>query len=313
MLVRIACLEYCTIFHMSDKKVSVLIVAYTDRKYIEDCLNSIQDTYPNLEVILKDQSSGDGLYEFVQEKYPWVNSFTGENNGLSKGYNECVKRSTGEYLLFMGADARVRKDTISGMVEWMEQNPEVGGSTAKLVLADGTLDMDAHRAFPTPWISFCRLFGLSKIFRGSAKFNGYFLPEADLTKPHDIDLCISHFMLVTRKAYDAVGGFDEDYFLYGEDVDFCYMLKQKGFRIMYLPQWEATHLKGGNVGIRNTTRKIAQKPLKHRLKMQRLSTDAMVMFMKKHYTKTYPFYILYPMYAAAYLLGIFRVLMESLK
>ncbi len=298
---------------MDYKKVSVFIVTYTDRKYIEDCLESLKDTYPNMEVIIKDQSSKDGLFELVKEKYPWVNIFSGENNGLSKGYNECVRRSTGEYLLFVGADARVRKDTISGMVEWMEENPDVGASTAKLILADGTLDMDAHRAFPTPWISFCRLFGLSKIFKNSDKFNEYFLPGRNLNEPHDIDLCISHFMLVTRKAYDTVEGFDEDYFLYGEDVDFCYMLKERGYRIMYLPQWEATHLKGGNVGIRNTTRAIAKKPLLHRLKMQSLTTQAMVLFMKKHYMDKYSPLVLYPMFIAAYLLGAFRVGMESLK
>ncbi|MDQ5981699.1 MAG: hypothetical protein QG570_456 [Patescibacteria group bacterium] len=299
---------------MDYKKVSVIIVAYTSRNYIEDCLNSIHGTYPNLEIIIKQQLPSDGLVELVKSKYPEVVIFEGENNGLAKGNNECVKRSTGEYLLFMGTDARVEKDTIRGLVDWMEINPDVGGVTAKLILGDGvTLDMDAHRAFPTPWISFCRLFGLSKIFKDSRKFNGYFLPGKDMNSPHDIELCISHFMMVPRKVYEMVNGFDEDYFLYGEDVQFCYDIKQAGYRLMYLPQFKATHLKGVGVGIRSTTRKISNKPLRHRLKMQKLSTEAMIIFMKKNYTDKYPWYVLYPMYGAAKLLGVFRVLVESLK
>jgi len=271
-------------------KVSVLITSYGDVAFLADCFDSLKDTYPNLEVILKNQKSNTSTAtsELVKDNYSWVQIIEGENNGLSAGFNECVKKSTGKYLLFLGGDARPYPDVIEGLVHYLREHSDVGAATAELLLADGSIDMDAHRSFPTPWISFTRLFGLQKLFPNSQLFNGYFLPDRDMKKPHEIDLCISHFMMMPRKVYDQIGSFDENFFLYGEDVDYCYRIKEAGYKIMYLPQFKAKHLKGVSVGIRNSTRNIAKKPLAHRLKMQRLTTESMRIFVKKHYYKKYP-------------------------
>jgi len=139
--------------------------------------------------------------------------------GLSAAYNIGYKASAGDYLLFLGMDAFPERETLPEMVRYFEENPDVGAATCKLVLGDGSLDMDAHRAFPTPWLALSRILGLSNLFPKSRVFNGYFMPGEDMGHPHEIDLCISHFMLVRRKVLDEIGGFDEDFFLYGEDVD----------------------------------------------------------------------------------------------
>ncbi len=298
-------------------RVSVIICAYNEIKFVEQCLSNLQkirDTELNdLKVIVKDNASTDGTAEVVEQKFPWVKLIRGENKGLSYGYNIGYKASDTEFLLFLGMDAFPEAGTIPGLIEYFDKNEEVGASTCKLVLNDGSLDMDAHRGFPTPWISLTRLLGLHKIFPNSETFNGYFLPGRNMNEPHEIDLCISHFMFTRRKVLDQIDGFDEDFFLYGEDVDVCYRIKKAGWKLMYLPQFTAKHMKGGSVGIRKTTRDMVKKPLQHRLKMQRLTSEAMALFVKKHYMDKYPKLFVYLMLISSRLLGYLRVFVESLR
>jgi GT2 family glycosyltransferase len=299
--------------------VSVVISNYNEEKFVRDCLDNLrkimETNFPKMEVIVKNQGSSDNSPNIIKSEYPWVVFIDGENDGLSKGFNIAVRKSRGKYILFLGMDAIPNPDTIPGLFNYFEknENAKVGAATCKLVTKDGSLDMDAHRGFPTPWTSFCRLCGLSAVFPNVAVFNRYFLVGENLDEPHEIDLCISHFMFTRRNTLDEIGGFDESYFLYGEDVDTCYKIKQAGWKIMYLPQWEALHWKGGSVGIRKTTRHLIKRPLKHRLKMQRLSTEAMAVFLKKHYMDKYPRPLIYLMLISSYILGKKRVFMESLR
>jgi len=299
------------------KKLTVVICTYNERRFVEDCLSNLEKikntTYPGLEVIVKDQASTDGSAELIEKKFRWVKLIRGSNDGISAAYNIGCKASTGDYLLFLGMDAFPEKETLPGMVNYFEENPTVGAAVCKLVLGDGSLDMDAHRAFPTPWLALSRILGLGKLFPKSRIFNGYFMPGEDMSQPHEIDLCTSHFMLVRREVLDEIGGFDEDFVLYGEDVGVCYRIKKAEWKIMYLPRWKARHLKGGSVGIRKTTRKLVQKSLEHRLKMQRLSTRAMRQFMEKHYADKYPKIVLSLVFFAISILGTIRVLVERLR
>ena len=296
-------------------KVSAMLALYGDTNFIRDCLNSLENDYPNLEIIIKNQKSDVSAKssEILKKEFPSVILIEGENNGLAAGFNDCIKKASGEYFLFLGSDTRPYKGTVEGLVNFLKSNPEVGAVTPELLLGDGSIDMDAHRAFPTPWISFTRLFGLQKLFPNSNLFNGYFLPDRDMTKPHEIDLCISHFMMVPRNVYEKVGSFDEAFFLYGEDVDYCYRIKQAGYKIFYLPQFKSIHLKGVSVGIRKTTRDMVKKPLDHRLKMQKLTTDSMQIFVKKHYYKKYPKLFVNFMLFGANLLGFIRINRERSK
>jgi len=298
-------------------KVSVVIASYNEERFVRNCLDNLKkivDTnYQEIEVVVKNQGSTDNSPNIIQNEYPWVVFINGTNDGLSKGYNTAVKKTQGKYILFLGMDAIPDLDTIPNLCGYFEkkENERVGVATCKIVTGDGSLDMDAHRGFPTPWTAFCKLFGLSTLFPTIPIFNKYFLVGNDLNKPHEIDLCISHFMFVRKDTLDEVGGFDEDFFLYGEDVDICYRIKQAGWKIMYLPQWKTLHWKGGSVGIRNTTRDLVKKPLEHRLKVQRLSTKAMELFLKKHYVNKYPKPLVYLMLLTSNILGKIRVLVES--
>ena len=299
------------------KPLSIILCAYNDSAYIRDCLNNLKNIIDGaplpIEVIIKNQASDNDSAPIIEAEFPWVRLIKGANVGLSKAYNMALEQALHEFVLFLGTDAFPEKETITGLVEYFESHSDVGAATCKLVLSDGSLDMDAHRAFPTPWISFTKLTGLNKLFPKSTFFNGYFLPQENLDAPHEIDLLISHFMFTRKSLLLDLGGFDENFFLYGEDVDICYRIKQAGWKIMYLPQWTAKHLKGASLGIRKTTREKFKQPLKHRLKMQRLSAQAMELFLQKHYMQKYPRVVVLLMIFSTRFLGKIRILLESLK
>lgn len=298
-------------------KLSVVISNYNEKKFVKECLSNLlkikQTEIPDLEVVIKNQGSTDGSSELIKKDFPWVIFIDGDNDGLSKAYNIGYRATNSEYVLFLGMDAYPSLGSLTEMLAYLDNHTDIGAATCKLVLKDGTLDMDAHRSFPTPWVSLTRLSGLGKIFPNSRIFNKYFLPGEDMSIPHEIDLCISHFMLTRRKVLDEIQGFDEDFFLYGEDVDVCYRIKEAGWKIMYLPQWSCLHWKGGSVGIRKTTRNIVKKPLEHRMRMQKLSTEAMQLFVKKHYANKYPKVVIVSTFIASSLLGKLRVILESFR
>jgi len=298
-------------------KVSIVICALNNINFAHDCLSNLQDIrdaeFPDLRVIVLDQDSQDGTPELIENEFPWVELIRGENIGISKSYNKGYVMTDSEYVLFLGMDAFPDKGTVSGMVEYMDSHTKAGAATSQLVLNSGKVDMDAHRSLPSPWIAFTRFTGLSSIFPKSPLFNKYFLAGRDMTKDHEVELCISHFLIVRRKVLDELHGFDEDFFVFGEDVDFCYRLKRAGWKLMYVPQYSTRHTKGAVIGIRDTTRKLVKRPLKFRLKMRKLSTDAMEMFLRKHYFGKYPTIVVYLMIYSTRLLWLLRTAIEYLK
>lgn len=273
------------------KKLSVIIVNYNTENFLRECIDNLVGKYPNMEVIVVDNDSRDGSAEMVEKEFNWVKLIKSENKGLAHGSNLGLRAATGDYILYLGTDAYPQRNTLVGMVEYMENNPDVGAATCKLVLRDGSLDMDAHRGFPTPWAALTHFAKLNRIFPNSVLFNQYFLGAENLDIPHEIDLCIAHFMLLRKSVMQEIGNWDEDFFVYGEDVDYCYRIKQAGWKIMYLPQWQATHYKGVGVGVRRETRDITKASEETKKNMQKQTTHAMKLFYAKHYKDKYPFFI----------------------
>lgn len=273
------------------KKVSIIIVNYNTRDVLRDCLKNLKNTASDSEIIVVDNASYDSSADMVEKEFSFVKLIRTQNNGLSAGYNFGIKQSTSDYLLFLGTDCFPEKDTIIGVLEYMESHPNVGVATCKLLLRDGKLDMDAHRGFPTPWAAFTHFSGLGKLFPDSELFNSYFLGYQNFEREHEIDLCISHFMMVKRQVFEKVGLWDEDFFVYGEDVDFCYRVKQAGIKIMYLPKWKATHYKGVTVGIRKESVDVATASGQTKSRMKKASIEAMKIFYKKHYINRYPKFV----------------------
>lgn len=272
------------------KKVSAVINNYNTKDTLRECLTNLTiNNYENMEVIVFDNASPDGAAQMVKTEFPQVNLISSpENKGISFGYNRAFEVVTGDYVMYLGSDSFPKKEVIVGIITYMDQFPQVGLSTAKLVTRDGSLDMDAHRGFPTPWTALTHFSKLNKVFKHSKLFNGYFREYEDFKHPHEIDACISHFMFVPKKVIEEIKGWDEDYFVFGEDIDFCYRIKESGYKIMYLPQFEVLHYKGTGIGIRKTTATLSKEGLDTKIRMTKAQTNAMRIFYSKHYKSKFP-------------------------
>jgi GT2 family glycosyltransferase len=284
--------------------VSIIIVSYNTRGVLLDCLKSIYQNAGEVsfEVIVVDNASKDGTEdEITKLKYPNFTYIQNKQNlGFSKANNAGIKKSKGRYVLFLNPDTKLYKDTFPEMVNFMDKTKDCAAATCKVLLPNGKIDDASHRGFPTPWNSFTHFSGLAKIFPKSKIFNGYNLGNLDLAKIHEIDVLAGAFMMVGRQAGEKVGWWDEDYFFYGEDIDFCYMLKQNGWKIYYVPTCSILHLKGVSGGLKKVSKEIttADKETKKRASKARFA--AMRIFYKKHYEDKYPWILTRLVY-----LGIF--------
>ncbi len=265
-------------------KVSAVIVNYNTKEILRDCLANLKRNSPSLEVVVVDNNSLDGSAKMVTQEFPEARLISfNKNKGLAAGNNAGLKKAKGEYVLFLGPDAFPESGAIEKIVAYMDKNPEVGICVGKVSLRDGKLDKDSHRGFPTPWVALTHFSGLEKLFPESKLFGGYFLGHKDLKKIHEVDLCTSHFMFCRKKVFAEVGGWDEDFFVYGEDVDLCWRVKKAGWKIIYLPEAKVLHYKGVSVGIRKETEDITQATRETKEAMIRETTQAMLKFYKKHY------------------------------
>lgn len=300
------------------KKVSVIIVNYNTRDILRDCIKNLENKYTNMEVIVVDNDSPDKSAEmmkneFPKDRFPWVTLIEAPNNGLAASSNIGLEKATGDYLLYMGSDAFPEKGTIEGMVDYMEEHKKIGVATCKLVQRDFQLDMDAHRGFPTPWAAISHFLWLDQMFPKSKLFNGYFMGWKNFEAPHEIDLCIAHFMLTRKEVFDDVEKWDTDFFLYGEDVDFCWRTKQKGWKIMYLPMWTCVHYKGASVGVRKASKDVTTASNETKLKMHKTSAKAMKIFYDKHWKKRYPPILTMLIFFAINSIAKYRVLRLKLE
>ncbi|HRW05663.1 MAG TPA: glycosyltransferase family 2 protein [Caldilineaceae bacterium] len=287
--------------------VSVAIINFNTAPLLIRCLQNLQRLGEATEIIVVDNASTDGSAARVQQEFPEVTLIAlPENRGLPAGSNLALAKATGTYVLYLGTDAYPEAGVIHGLATYLDAHPTVAVATAELRLRDGTLDRDAHRGFPTPWASFTHFSGLNRLFPHAAWFNQYFLGQKDLAVPHEIDLCISHFMFCRRQVLTALGGWDEDFFLYGEDVDLCYRVKAAGHKIMYLPQFRVLHYKGASVGIRKQSSDISTASEETKLRATLLSTEAMARFYRKHLYARYPLPVSAAVMQGIRLLGILR-------
>ena len=298
--------------------LAVITVNYNTKDILKDCLTNLLQIAPQgTKIIVVDNGSTDGsagmIHEtFPQSQFPQVELITAQNNGLAAGYNLGMAHAQNpDYYLFMGTDAFPKPGCIQGVVDFLSQTPQAGIATAKLVLRSGKLDMDAHRGFPTPWTALTHFSGLNKVFPKSRLFNNYFLGWQDMAVPHEIDLCISHFMAVKKEVFDKIGRWDEDFFVYGEDVDLCWRTKQAGFKIYYLPQYECLHYKGVSVGTRKESLDVTKADAKTKARMKSETTRAMRLFYKKHMTDKYPRVVNHIIFAGIKLANLIRSLKRS--
>ena len=228
-------------------QLSVIIVNYNVRAFLENALVALVKAMHGLEgeIIVVDNASDDGSVEMVRQKFPGVTLIVNRKNiGFAAANNIALARSRGTYCLLINPDTLVQEDTLRTMIGFMEKNPDAGMAGCKILNPDGTLQLACRRSFPTPWVAFTKIAGLSALFPGSRLFGRYNLTFRDPDLPCGVDAVSGSFMFVRRKAYEEVGGLDEQFFMYGEDLDWCYRFTQSGWRVVYVPATSIIHYKG---------------------------------------------------------------------
>lgn len=276
--------------------LSIIILVFNAREYLRECVQSVKQSNTKgfmWEIVLVDNVSTDGSRELVEEIIKREKNihavFNVQNFGFSKGNNQGVKQAKGKYLLFLNPDTVLSKNALKTAYEYIEKHGDVGVVGARLHLPNGETDSPAHRGFPTPWNAICQFTGLRTLFPHSRLFSGYTIGWLIKRKePHEVDSISGAFFFIRKKIGERLQWWDEDYFMYGEDIDFCYRVKAQGWKIVFLPQAEVLHYGGVSAGIRKHIRKTSLASQETRVRSTRASTQAMRIFYQKHYKHIYP-------------------------
>jgi len=250
--------------------LAVVIVNYNVRDLLRACLRSLQDTAAD--VIVVDNCSHDGSAEMVRQEFPGVQLIVSpSNDGFAAANNRGIRAAGGtSYVLLLNPDTVVPPDGLDRLVDYMDAHPEVGVVGPKLVKGDGTLDLACRRSFPDPRIAFYHAFGLDKLFPRSREFARYNLTFLDQDQPAEIDCVVGAAMLVRREAIDQAGLLDESFYMYGEDLDWAFRIRQAGWKVVYNPDVVIVHYKGQSSRQRKVRSILA-------------FYKAMVIFHRKHY------------------------------
>lgn len=267
--------------------LSIIIVNYNTCRLTTDCLRSVyaSETDYRYEVFVVDNHSTDDSVKTIRREFPEVKLIVNETNtGFSYANNQAIRVSAGRYVLLLNSDTIIQRDTLDIMLSFMDRRPDVGASGCKVILPDGSLDKACKRGFPTPSASFYYAFGFSKWFPNNPKFNQYQLSYLDPDQEYPIDCLVGAFMMVRREAIEQVGLLDEDYFMYAEDTDWCYRIKQAGWVNYYYPRTTIVHYKGGSA---------PRRPLKIIYEFHR----SMILFYRKNYRKNYSILVSAAIYA----------------
>ncbi|KKU23429.1 MAG: Glycosyl transferase family 2 [Microgenomates group bacterium GW2011_GWC1_46_15] len=239
-------------------RLSIIILSYNTKQYLEQVLRSLARVKKNdWEVIVVDNASQDGSAQMVKEEFPFVKCIMNKKNvGFSAGNNSGIRRAQGAYVLLLNSDTEVHDaESIPTLLSYMDKHPDVGVVTPKVVLADGTMDMASHQTWK------------------------------GVEYTHEVDACTAAAMLVRAAAIDEVGLLDEQFFMYGEDLDWCYRFRKAGWKIVYNPEATIIHHKNKS-GVQVETNDEIGKMTKKQATSQFF--DTMELFYRKHYGKVYP-------------------------
>ena len=227
--------------------LSIIIVNYNVKYFLEQCLHSVQRASGDLqtEVFVVDNNSVDGSCAMVQEKFPDVNLIRNDQNlGFSVANNQAIKKSTGRYVLLLNPDTVIEEDTLVKCVGYMDEHPDSGGLGVKMIDGKGDFLPESKRSLPTPRVAFFKIFGLSRLFPRSRVFGRYHLGYLDKDRIHQVEILCGAFMMLRKSALDEVGLLDEEFFMYGEDIDMSYRLLNAGYKNIYYPESTIIHYKG---------------------------------------------------------------------
>ncbi len=257
--------------------LSVIIVNYNVKEFLLNSLDSIRKAAQNIsiEIIVVDNSSDDGSIEALKDKYPDVILIENKKNvGFGRANNQALEIAKGKYFLLLNPDTIVREDTFEKMISFFETHPQAGIAGCKVLNPDATLQLACRRGFPGPWTSFTKVMGLSSLFPKSKLFARYNLTYLNENETYEVDAVSGAFLMLKKEAYEKIGGFDPQFFMYGEDLDLCYRIQKAGFKVFYFHETEIIHYKG------ESTKRSS-------IDETRVFYDAMHLFVKKHFSASF--------------------------
>ncbi|HZZ98416.1 MAG TPA: glycosyltransferase family 2 protein [Candidatus Saccharimonadia bacterium] len=273
-------------------RLSIIILNHNTEKLVAAALRSVQELrQPDWEVIVVDNASTDNSVAMMKKAFPWVEIVVSTKNlGFAGGNNLGLKKATGTYIILLNSDALfTRHGKIETLLSYLDTHDEVGIVAPKVTLPNGHLDRAAHRGFPTPWNAFTYFSKLEHLTESipllNRVFGGYHMTWLNTREPHEIDACTGAAMIVRAAAMKKVGLLDQDFFMYGEDIDWCYRFKEAGWRIMFHPGFEILHLKHQS-GMKRAV--FSQEDQEKRAQTTAQFFDTMKQFYRKHYAQKYP-------------------------
>ena len=228
-------------------KLSVIIVNYNVVHFLEQCLHSVFKAGARLEmeVIVVDNRSVDDSVEMVKQKFQQVKLIANTDNvGFSAANNQGLAIAQGEYVLLLNPDTVVQENTFDKVIAFMDSHADAGGLGVKMLDGKGVFLPESKRGLPTPAVAFYKIFGLAKLFPKSKKFGAYHLSYLDKDQVHEVDVLSGAFMLLRKALLDKIGGLDEAFFMYGEDIDLSYRIQLAGYKNYYFPDTRIIHYKG---------------------------------------------------------------------
>lgn len=249
--------------------LSIIILNFNTKDLLRNSLQSVlaSKTGYRLETLVSDNGSTDGSTEMIRSDFLGVKLIeNGANLGFSKGNNIAIRKATGRYILLLNSDTEVRPDTFDLCIKKMDQDETIGILGCKILLPNGELDKAARRKFPNPWNSFLRLFG----FRKLSDYN----IDAPIDQEMEVDSVVGAYLMIRKSVMDKIGLLDEEFFMYGEDLDWCWRAKEAGFKVLYYPAATITHFKYGS------SQQIPFFIIK-------MAHQAMKIFYRKHYAQKY--------------------------
>jgi GT2 family glycosyltransferase len=256
-------------------KLSVIIVNYNVEHFLEQCLHSVRKASRNVssEVFVVDNNSVDGSVKMVKNKFPEIKLIANKKNtGFSFANNQAITEAFGEYILLLNPDTVVEEDTFEKVTRFMDEHPQAGGLGVKMLDGKGNFLPESKRGLPTPLVAFCKIFGLARLFPRSRLFGRYHLGYLDKESTHEIEVLSGAFMLMRKTALDKVGLLDEDFFMYGEDIDLSYRIIKGGYKNYYYPGTRIIHYKG------ESTKKSS-------INYVFVFYNAMIIFARKHFSQ----------------------------
>lgn len=257
-------------------QLSIVVVNYNVKHFLEQCLCSVQKAIHTssveAEIIVIDNNSRDNSVGHLKPRFPCARFVSNDQNvGFAKACNQGFKLASGQFILFLNPDTIIPEDCFLKCISFFETHTDAGAVGVKMLDGRGELLKESKRSFPSPVTSLFKLFGFARLFPRSKTFSRYHLGHLDENKNHEVDVLAGAFMMVRRKVLDQLGGFDEVFFMYGEDVDLSYRIQKMGYKNYYLSETSILHFKG------ESTRKGS-------LNYLRMFYNAMSIFVQKHYS-----------------------------